>query len=198
MDEKSASPRTLADAPVHCLYAGVTQTGKTTLARMHARLLDRAGYDVAVYDPVRTETHGGDWPPNAKVFERLDAFLAHCKHARDTFVFVDESADVFSLSQTENHWLLRRGRHRGLYLRLMAQRPKTIAPNARSQCAIAYVFRLARDDAKEIFADFGHGPAMVREYADDLDVGDFCVLESGRPSIATFNVFHLSDRSQQP
>lgn len=194
MDQDKTSPRTLADIRAHCLYTGVTQTGKTTLARMHARILDRAGYDLIVYDPVRTETHGGDWPERAQVYERLDAFIAKCKHARDAYVFVDEAADVFALSQTENHWLLRRGRHAGLYVRIIAQRPKMIAPNARTQCAIAYVFRMSRDDAREIFADFGHGAPAVREFADDLDVGDFCVLESGRPSIATFNVFDLPER----
>jgi hypothetical protein len=199
-ESDAAKPRgikTLADAPVHCLYTGVTQSGKTTLARMHARVLDRAGYDVLVYDPVRTETHGGDWPDRAEVHTDLQKFLSVCKSSRDKFVFVDEAADVFNLAQAENHWLLRRGRHAGLYVRMIATRPKNIAPNARTQCALAYVFRLSRDDAKEIFADFGHSAGEVREYANELDKGDFLVLESGSPSIDGFNVFNLSNRGRQ-
>jgi DNA helicase HerA-like ATPase len=197
MDEKPDSPRTLVDVPAHCIYAGVTQTGKTTLARLHARLLSENGYDVCVYDPVHTATAGGDWPSNAQVFDNQAQFIAYVKSAQDVFVFVDESADVFSLSQTENHWLLRRGRHQGLYVRLIVQRPKMIAPNVRTQCAVAYVFRMARDDATELFADFGHSRAYVREYVDALDVGDFVVLESGRPQIAAFNVFDLTHRKGQ-
>ncbi|MGH8678163.1 MAG: hypothetical protein ACREUQ_07425 [Burkholderiales bacterium] len=189
--------KTLVDAPVHCLYVGVTMTGKTTLARLHARLLAQNKYDVIVYDPVGTETAGGGWPEEATVFDDERKFFDHVKSAQDAYVFVDEAPDVFNLGKPHNHWILRRGRHQGLYVRAVSQRPTMIAPNARTQCAIGYVFRMAPEDAYEVFADFGHARATARESTEELDEGDFVVIESGRPAIAVFNVFDLIGRKRQ-
>ena len=132
--------QTLVDAREHVLFCGVTQTGKTTLARHHARILERAEYDVVVYDPVGTETAGGGWPESAIVITdipRLQKWLDRARGdpERPTFLFVDESADVFGHSLTENHWIPRKIRHANIYLRLIVQRPKMLHPSVRTQCA---------------------------------------------------------------
>src|SRR6266853_4920022 len=131
------------DEQTHWLYCGVTQTGKTTLARWHARTLAKARHRVLVYDPVRTETAGGAWEgctlledDREKAFERLAG-------ESDCYVFVDEAPDLFGHEYRETHWLLRKGRHQGMYLRLMSQRPTMIPPNVRTQCARLFMFRLA-------------------------------------------------------
>lgn len=195
-DPKSART-TLVDLHHHMIYAGVTQTGKTTLARFHSRLLLANGYEVIVYDPVETETFGGGWSPEkgsqALLFTDRTKFLEHVQKASNAYVFVDESADIFAQNMQENQWMLRKGRHSGLFVRVIVQRPKMVAPNVRTQCAVAFLFRLAREDMREYFADFGHSGAQVSEYADELDVGDFLILESGRPTIETHNVFDVVD-----
>jgi hypothetical protein len=190
-----AQTQTLIDARVHTLFVGVTQSGKTTLARHHARLLVRAGYDVAVYDPVGTATAGGDWPAEAKIFQDQTAFLEWLlsvkgEPERPWFVFVDESADIFGHGNSDNNWLPRRVRHQNVYLRLISQRPKMLPPNVRTQTAHCYMFRLARDDARMICADFGHGDEI---FSTPLDTGDYLLLVSGSSAVESFNCFDQVD-----
>lgn len=191
--------QTIVDAREHVLYCGVTMTGKTTLARHHARILSKAHYDVIVYDPVGTATAGGGWPENATLIGDPETLQKFIDKARGTekhplFLFVDESADVFSHSQTENHWIPRRIRHVHIYLRLIAQRPKMLHPDVRTQCSYAYVLRLAQDDKKMVYSDFGHSGDVETK---PLDKGDCVLLTSGASSIEEFNVFDLVDRKKQ-
>lgn len=187
--------KTLADVREHVLYAGASLTGKTTLARFHARVLANAGYDVVVYDPVLTATAGGGWPESAVMFDDSEKLIDYLQKLegdpeRPTFAFVDEAADVFSHSQTENIYLPRRIRHQHVYMRIVSQRPTMIHPHVRTQCSFAYVLRLAKNDMVLILADFGHSGDAV----EPLDKGDVLLLESGRADIETFNVFRLVDR----
>jgi len=185
--------KTIVDCREHVLYCGVTLTGKTTLARHHARILSKAHYDVVVYDPVGTETLGGGWPEKAQVITDptiLEKFVEKAKGTptHPIFLFVDESADIFSHSQTHNHWIPRRIRHQYIYLRLISQRPKMLHPDVRSQCSYVYVLRLANDDKKMVLADFGHdSDAGTKE----LDKGDAMLVTSGSSEIEEFNVFEL-------
>jgi hypothetical protein len=191
--------KTLVDAHEHILYCGVTMTGKTTLARHHARILDKANHVVVVYDPVMTATAGGGWPERGVIYndpEKLEKFLekAHGTEEHPVFLFVDESADLFNHSQTHMHWVPRRIRHQDIYLRLIAQRPKMLHPDVRSQCSYAYVLRLAQDDKKMIYSDFGHSGDVETK---PLDKGDCVLLTSGSSDIEEFNVFELVNRKRQ-
>lgn len=177
----------------HWLYCGVTESGKTTLARYHARILARAKWPIIVYDPVRTTTHGGDWPPEATIYTDEKTFLRDIARLKGdaehpTFVFVDEAPELFNHSATPNFWIARRGRHRGIYLRTIAQRPTMIHPHVRTQHSRLFLFRVAPDDAKEIAADFGHGPKSV---ADELDTGECFMIKAGSPDIEKFNCFEV-------
>lgn len=101
----------------HSLYCGVTESGKTTLARYHARRFDQLGHKNIVYDPVGTATAGGGWPARSIIFtgddeskfmdylSRHDVYHAH--------IWVDEAGDHFGVQDIENHWIFRRGRHKG-------------------------------------------------------------------------------------
>lgn len=176
----------------HSLYCGVTESGKTTLARYHARRFDQLGHKNIVYDPVGTATAGGGWPARSIIFtgddeskfmdylSRHDVYHAH--------IWVDEAGDHFGVQDIENHWIFRRGRHKGFFVNPIAQRPKMLAPNVRNQCATAYVFRLAVDDANEIGKDFGH--TSLGNIVSMLDTGDYIMLRSGRPQIERGNVFN--------
>ena len=190
--------KTLIDAQVHSLYCGVTMSGKTTLARYHARLLQNAEHDVVVYDPVMTGTAGGGWSVEKKelrTFHTEEAFLKWIEKAsgepeRPIFVFVDEAADIFGHGNGENELLPRRVRHQNIYLRLVSQRPKMLPPNVRTQCAHIYMFRLSDDDQKTVLADAGHSKDVVEK---QLDTGDFLLLRSGSQVIVSHNVFDLID-----
>jgi hypothetical protein len=185
----------LIDEACHWIYVGVTQSGKTTLARWHSRKLVAAKHHVIVYDPVGTATAGGGWGSGDDggsgfdFYEDPEKFMEAIAKAKDAFVFIDESADTHSHAQVENHWLLRRGRHAGLYIRLLVQRVKMLPPNVRTQCARLFLFRASRTDQREILADFGHEPDIL---PDDWKKGDCLMVESGSSEVEHFNVFELT------
>lgn len=162
---------------MHTLICGVTMTGKTTLARMMSRELLKRGKSVAVYDPLGTETSGGGWGEGALVFNSGESFLSFIEspQTNNHIVFVDEADEIFGHELKENVWMLKKGRHWGLFFVLISQRPKMIHPTARNQCGVAYIFRLTSEDLKNIGADFGHD---VRD--EKLDRGQYLRLESGR------------------
>jgi hypothetical protein len=178
----------------HCLYVGATMTGKTTLARLRAREVAKTGRAVVIYDPVGTATAGGDWPQGSNVlaFDDFERFMRWVHRNGDADLFIDEAGDHFGVSDKENHWLLRRGRHYGYAVHLISQRPKMLAPNVRTQCSVAYIFRVAHEDLRELAADLGHDAPETT-----LDKGDFLVLRSDSPAIAHGNVFDLLDRTKR-
>lgn len=174
---------------LHTLICGVTQSGKTTLARELARAAALQGQNVIVFDPVGTDTAGGGWPPSAVVFDDSARFFEYVESpcVIGAHVFIDEAADFFGVGDKDNQWLLTRGRHFYLHIYLIAQRPKMIAPNARTQCGVCYMFRLACEDADEIGRDFGH--SQLGKIS--LDKGDFFILNSGQASKQRANIFNL-------
>lgn len=176
----------------HTLIAGVTECGKTTLARHLCRSFDARGQKTIVYDPMGTPTAGGEWGKHSVVFndESPERFLEYLSRpdVYHAHVFCDEAGDYFTVSDKDNHWLFRRGRHKGFFMYPITQRPKMVAPNVRAQCGTAYVFRLSMSDADEIGADFGH--TKLSDIVSALDVGDYVMLKSGRPQIERGNIFN--------
>lgn len=181
---------------MHAIICGVTESGKTTLARTLSRRMCAQNQNVIVYDPVGTASAGGDWGKNAVVFNDQEKFWEFISRddVSHAHIFIDEAGDVFSISHRHNYWLLTRGRHFGFQVYLITQRPKMIAPSARAQCGVAYMFRLAKDDAREICADFGHNWPFVeknKKPAPELDKGDFYILYSGAMGKKRANIFSI-------
>lgn len=174
---------------MHTLICGVTQSGKTTIAHKFAAELAKRKQNIIVFDPVMTPTAAGYWPESAKIFDDENEFFDYLirDDVNGAHIFIDEAGDIFNLSKSWNFWLLTRGRHFGFSVFLIAQRPKMLAPTVRNQCGRAYVFRLAKDDLKEIGADFGFSDLHKIE----LDKGDFLMLDSGSASFSRGNVFKL-------
>lgn len=181
----------------HVLICGVTQTGKTTLGRKFARELSRPKNApvLLVFDPVATETLGGDWPENALIFSEREIFMEYVHAIRERRVtsgdangyaiFIDEADLIFSHAQPENAWLLTKGRHMGMRIFLMTQRPKMVSPSVRGQCGVVYAFRLSRTDLKMLGDDTAHND--IEKIS--LDAGDYLVLKSGTSHLERFNVF---------
>lgn len=182
---------------MHSLFTGVTESGKTTLARGIARDLAKRKQNIIVLDPVGTETKGGGWPESARVFTEGEDFWKYLARGDvgHAHVFIDEAGDQFHMGARENFWLLTRGRHYGLYCYLIAQRPKLLAPSVRTQCSRCYMFRLAHEDASEVARDFGHSWPFENEK--ELDKGDFFILYSGQVRKERANVFKLTPSTRK-
>lgn len=181
---------------MHHLICGVTMSGKTTLARVISRAVSAKGQKVVVYDPMGTDTAGGGWGEGAVIFDEIEPFLQYLEsdECGAAHVFVDEADLVFSLDQKENHWLLRRGRHYGLTIYCITQRPVLVAPSVRSMCARAYVFRLVQDDIKRVAADYGFDDA----HKINLDTGDFLCFTAGTAEMKRGNVFQIAGSPNSP
>lgn len=173
---------------MHTLFCGVTQSGKTTLARMVAQNLAASGQRIIVFDPVQTKTLNYGWPSGSMVFTDPLEFSGYMADEEsgpaNSHVFVDEADEIFSLRQPENFWMLKKGRHFGLAVNVITQRPHLVAPTVRSQCGKAFVFRLGRDDARSIGAEYGHNLLL----ANGLDRGEFLILESGHKSFSRSHI----------
>jgi hypothetical protein len=170
----------------HTGYYGITQSGKTTIARAVSRSLAKSKHQIVVYDPVGTMTHGGDWPENAIVYDDREKFLRDVANMQHAQLFIDEADEIFSHEQKENFWIMSRGRHRGLYTHLITQRPNRVHPTARSQCTRAYLCKLNKSDRQAILADHGH---------EDIDInhlhGSFIMVDNRTHDIAVGNAFKL-------
>jgi DNA helicase HerA-like ATPase len=175
-------------AIIHTLYTGVTQSGKTTLARTIERELFSSGHRTIVYDPLGTSTAGGDWASD-EVYDNLDEFIDIIYHPDtvDAHVFIDEAHNLLGHADKTHYWLLTEGRHHYLTLHLMTQRPNKLHPDVRTNCGQCMMFRLSSNDASLIGADFGfNGLDKIK-----LDTGDFLVLKSGQSEFSRANVFQL-------
>lgn len=175
-------------AIVHTLYTGVTQSGKTTLARSVSRGLATAKNRCIVFDPMGTATAGGDWGTE-EIYENTEQFLdvIYDPKTVNAHVFIDEAHKLLGHDDKSNYWLLTEGRHHFLTLHLMTQRPNKLHPDVRSNCGKCMMFRLAANDANLIGSDYGfNGLDRIQ-----LDTGDFLLLNSGSSEYSRANVFQL-------
>ncbi len=174
---------------VHTLYTGVTQSGKTTMARLIARQALKAKRRVIVYDPLGTPTAGGEWGEKAEIYEDMEAFLsvAYDPETVNATLFIDEAHHIFNHADKSHLWLLTQGRHYGMELHLITQRPTKVHPDARTNCGRCFMFRLAHDDSRAIGLDYGFSDI----HKISLDKGDFLLLNSGSSEFSRGNVFQL-------
>lgn len=141
----------------HSLIVGMTESGKTTLAKKFALAAQKRGIPCIIYDPLLS-----DWGQGARVFDVFAEFEQAIEELPEpefvgqliAYAFIDEADTVLSQSDRENWWIMTRGRHYGLRVFPITQRPKLISPTARGQCATLYCFRVSADDAKALAADF--------------------------------------------
>lgn len=177
---------------VHELYTGVTQSGKTTLARMMAREAGRLKQKNIVYDPLGTNTAGGDWGQHAMVYHDVNQFLdvVYSDELRNAHLWIDEAHNIFAHADKSHMWILTEGRHHGLNSHLITQRPNKVHPDARTNCGRCFMFRLAQDDARAIGNDYGFNDINKI----NLDKGDFLVLNSGTANFSQANVFNLLEK----
>lgn len=138
---------------MHCYIVGITNSGKSHLAKHMARQYKAKGYGIIVLDPQlsREWQEIGDF-----VSPNRDEFLETFWKSKNCKVFVDECQDVMDNHDKEMHAIVKRGRHNGHQVFLISQRPSSIARNARTQCAQVISFKQNRDEALILAREFGN------------------------------------------
>lgn len=136
----------------HVLIIGMTESGKTTLAKELNAEYRKAGLSSIILDPISDP----GWMPGEDCFLTRDKkkFLDVVKSSRSCAVFVDESGEAVGQYQTEMHWLGTRARHYGHSVHFLAQRSVQIATTVRDQCSIMYLFNCSKKDSLTLADDW--------------------------------------------
>ena len=153
----------------HKFFVGSSQTGKSTLLRLHSRT-GAADREQIIFDPFREpQNWDNGWRPDNGRFGGVrtlqtadeEEFLTWCANRRDCDIFIDECSRIFG--GEENDWLLTESRHQGHTIHFAAQRVIFVSPSARDQASIVFVFRLSHEDLRRVFGDCGFSLKEVEE-----------------------------------
>ena len=140
----------------HSLIIGMTESGKTTLAKKLCAKYKQSGIKTIVLDPLWDK-----WDANYQT-DNPDEFMAIVSNpeTRRCGVFIDESGESIGQYNKEMFWLATRARHYGHNSHFIVQRTKQLSPTVRGQCRFLYLFNTPIVDCKELVNDFNE-PRLV-------------------------------------
>lgn len=155
----------------HSKIIGMTESGKTTLAKQLSKEYQQRKIPVIVLDPLGDP--GWSDNPDSEYFYQTDnkaVFLSAVRASRSCAVFIDEAGESVGQYDREMYWLATRGRHYGHNCHFLAQRAQQIAKTVRDQCGRLYLFNCSLDDAKTL-ANEWNKPELKEAYT--LKQGEF-------------------------
>lgn len=127
----------------HSLILGMTESGKTTLAKKLAASYRAAGVSVLVLDPLCDPEWGADFQTSDP-----DEFLEVYWASRSCAVFIDEAGESVGRFDKTMEKTATRGRHWGHSNHYLSQRGAQISRTVRDQCSHIFLFTTALDDSK--------------------------------------------------
>lgn len=152
----------------HTLVIGVTESGKTTLARKLVSTHNAKNIPALVFDPI------GDpnWPDHDFNFITSDQneYLARFWVSRSCLAIIDEGSETIARGNTEMKKCLTKGRHAGHSVMILSQRGQDIDKTARDQCTQIALFRVSFDDARVFSNEFCHNDLKL---ASGLKKGEY-------------------------
>jgi len=134
---------------VHSLIVGMTESGKTTLAKNLASNLVLKKQPVMVLDIL-----GSAWGVNYQT-NKIEDFMAKVSEVKNCYIFIDEAGEVGALNK-EFMWLATRSRHYGHSVFFITQRSLQLKPIIRAQCQQLFLFCSAKRDCHMLYEDFNH------------------------------------------
>ena len=188
----------------HHLIAGMTESGKSSLAKMICRRQRAAGHFTVVLDPLGIAYP--DWPAHV-VTGNPDAFMWFAKqwnpaeHGGQCLrLFVDEGAESMARGLDYN-WLATQSRHWGTVTHFISQSPQDFQPAIRRNCHHLWLFRvdgsavepLAREWALPALRDATALPQLHFKYA-----RRFSDLQTGKVDFAKQSIVWLPAASVAP
>jgi len=126
----------------HSLILGMTESGKTTLAKRLAAMYRQNGFGVLVLDPLNDS-----WDCDFQTSDP-DEFLRAYWDSRRCMVFIDESGDAIGQYDKPMIQTATKGRHWGHSNHYISQRGAMLARTVRDQCSRLFLFATALDDCK--------------------------------------------------
>lgn len=134
----------------HTLILGMTESGKTALAKKLAEKYKEAGINVIVLDPLTDPSWNADYQTSDP-----DEFLQVFWQSRKCAVFIDEAGE--SAGRYDNAMIktATKGRHWGHNVHYISQRGSMISPTIRGQCSKLFLFNTGLKDAKVHAEEWG-------------------------------------------
>ena len=127
----------------HVLILGMTESGKTTLARRLAARYKANGAGILVLDPIGDPRWNADFMTSDP-----EEFLHVFWQSQRCMAFIDESGDAVGRYDRAMIRTATRGRHWGHACHYITQRAVDISRTVRDQCSQLYLFASSMDDGK--------------------------------------------------
>ncbi len=157
---------------MHSLIIGMTESGKTSLAKMIATDLKKRKKRVVVLDPLQDE-----WDCDMQFTDSV-AFLKYCQENTDLFCFIDEGGQSIGRYNKEMEWLATRSRHWGHSCFFISQGCTQLPRIIRAQCSRMYVFAVGKSDT-DLLAEECRKDDLRK--IEQFDKGEFFVVERFGP-----------------
>lgn len=151
----------------HVLFAGTTESGKTTGAIIFSRRYRLGGIASLVLDPLNDPR----WPSPHR-FKTASELYAQARKSRNCALFIDEAAVSMDRYDIEMNWFATMSRHWGHRAHFMCQRQNGVNPSIRGNCGSYVIFRVDWDDAKELAKNFTRRELIE---ASELPLGE-CII----------------------
>lgn len=133
----------------HSLIAGMTEHGKTTLARgMCSDYIDM-GYYTIVLDPLKDPRWRATF-----ITDDGEEFLYMAKRATKCMLFLDEGSESVGRYNVPMQWTATQARHWGHSSHFIMQEAIQIAPIIRSQCTRVFLFASGKRAGKTLAEEF--------------------------------------------
>ena len=169
----------------HCLILGMTESGKTTLAKKLLRDFKKSGIKSIVFDPLNDP----NWCSDEK-YDDSDDFLESFWSNRRCAVFIDEAGESVGRYDMMMQKTATRGRHWGHSVHYLAQRATQLNRTVRDQCSHLFLFCSSKEDGK-IHAQDWNDDALLR--CNELKRGEFFHATRFDPA-RKYNIFEILEK----
>lgn len=133
----------------HTLIVGMTEAGKTTVAKQMILKARARSVKSIVLDILADPAYNADFSTSNE-----DEFLKAVWNSRQCAVFVDEGIETVGQYNKSMFTLATRGRHWGHKCTFLTQRPTGINPTIRDNCSNLFLFRAGVQAGKLLAEDF--------------------------------------------
>ena len=133
---------------MHCLLLGMTESGKTSLAKQLIIAFQAKGIHCISLDPLGDPSFGADF-----VTADPGEFARIWKSSRSCACFIDEAGTVGKFSGHIRE-AATKGRHWGHHFYFMSQKATQIEPLVRDQCGGLFLFRSGMQSRKTLAEEF--------------------------------------------
>lgn len=127
----------------HSLILGMTESGKTSLAKKLAQQYKANGINILVLDPMGDPEWNADYQTS-----NPDEFLSVLWNSRSCAAFVDEAGESAGRYDKAMERSATKGRHWGHKMHYISQRGALISPNIRGNCSNLFLFLSGKNDGK--------------------------------------------------